>query len=478
MLSTYKRLIPQFLALAVCIYLSFINPNLLGSFSDSYNYMAKVGVWLFGAFTFNVLIDIFIWDKLVGKAMGRKVPGLLRHTVFIVILIITLMGIIGQVFNKPLTGIWATSGVLGLILGFALRSLILDAFVGLAINIDHPYKIGDFVFLHHENIDGQVVDISWRTTRIETSTNNTIIIPNSTMGLMVITNYSRPSAETRFSEVFTFSSSVPIKQVKRVLLAGAKAVQAKTGFLEDHEPRVLINGTNSAGIEYKVRYWIDASAISPSKARDAIYENILTGLQQAGISLANPTQEVLFGKLKSKNLSNKSIKDRISLLNRVDLFESLENEELETLASDINLKLFIQGETVFNEGETGDSMFILTEGLLNVYKVNEKTKKETRVNQVHPGEFLGEMSFLTGEPRSATIKASTDAVTYEIKKAHLLKLLDLRPEIAEAISKVAAKRSMQNLKTMENATPEEKEEQSKSLAKQILNKMKSIFKRN
>ena len=62
--------------------------------------------------------------------------------------------------------------MVGLVLGLALKNMILDVFVGLAINIDRPYKIGDWIEVHNVGSEGylrgQVLETNWRTTRLHT----------------------------------------------------------------------------------------------------------------------------------------------------------------------------------------------------------------------------------------------------------------------------------------------------------------------
>ncbi len=107
---------------------------------------------------------------------------------------------------------------------------------------------------------------------------------------------------------------------------------------------------------------------------------------------------------------------------------------------------------------------------------NNSNGERIRVGQIEPGEFFGEMSLLTGEPRTASIVAGTDVVAHEITKDHMRTLLRKRPEVAETISKVVAHRRLLNTQTLANATAEEKIEQTENLAQQIMSKMKSFFK--
>jgi CRP-like cAMP-binding protein len=66
------------------------------------------------------------------------------------------------------------------------------------------------------------------------------------------------------------------------------------------------------------------------------------------------------------------------------------------------------------------------------------------MDRMVPGDVFGEMSLLTGQPRSATISAATDTVVFEIAREHLEPVLNRRPELAEALARVMAERQARN----------------------------------
>ena len=443
-------------------------------------YVLRIGIWLSTAYLINRLAIILVWDRLATKAIGAAAPQLLRQVCTLLIYIIAVTGIIGIVFKRSITGFWATSGAVGLILGLALRSIILDVFTGLAVNIERPFKIGDWIMVHRpgqeQNIVGRLMEINWRTTRIETEENNTVVIPNGVLGAEFVTNFWSPGLASRFETVFCLDFSVATEQARRVLLAGVKAVLGEDGLLGYPEPQVLVHRTTPMGVEYTVRYWMTPwSPIFPSMAQEKVTTSILAHLQHAGITPAYPKQDIFHEKMPVRHLDVRSIADRKQLLARIELFEHLDDDELEIVATHMEQHTYRQGEILVEKGDKGDSMFLLVEGLLYVLLDIQGSGEETNVAQILPGQFFGEMSLLTGEPRSATIKAATDAVTYEITKDIMNALFEHRPEIAEQISKVVAERRLRNLQAQQEVPPAEKAVQAESLARHILNRIKQFF---
>ncbi|MFQ5602567.1 MAG: mechanosensitive ion channel family protein [bacterium] len=470
--------------------LALYNKDILFQFGDDaisqtqmvIKYAIQIGIWLSAAHFLNRLVIVFFWDRLVRKTIGAPVPRLLKDVMTIIIYIVAVTGIVGIVFKRSVTGFWATSGVIGLILGFALRNIILDVFTGLAINIDRPYKLGDWIMVHGsspaQNITGKVIETNWRTTRLYTEDDSIVVLPNSLLGMKVVTNFWGAGPESRFEATFCLDFSVPIDRAFRVLLAGAKTAMGQKGILEQPEPNVIVNATNSLGIEYKVRFWMCPwnDGITKGAARSLVTVNILQQLQQAGITPAYPKQDLFYEKMPVRQLDSQSLEDRKELLRRTELFKHLNGSELIELAGNMIHRNFAKGESIIQQGDEGDSMFVLSEGLLHAFINTNSKKPSLKVGQITPGEFFGEMSLLTGEPRSATIVAVTDVVAHEITKEHMNALLTKRPEMAETISTVVAARKVRNSQTLANATPEERIVETKSLAKQIMTKMKAFFK--
>jgi len=445
-------------------------------------YIVQIGIWISAAYFLNRLIVIFIWDGLVKRTIGAPVPRLLKDVFTIILYLIALTGIIRTVFKQDITGILATSGIVGLVLGIALRDIILDVFTGIAVNIDRPFVIGDWIMIHGSTSDnhiiGKVLEINWRTTRMYTEDDSVIMIPNSMLSTLKVTNFWGAGPISRFEAPICLDFSVPSDRAVRVLLAGVKAVTGQNGILEEPEPHVIISETNSFGIEYKVRYWMSPWLKGESLAggRSRVLTSVMEQLKQAGITPAYPKQDLFYAEMPIRNFDSQTLRDRTALLKRTELFKTLEEKELNKLASAMIQRRYDKGESLIIQGESGDSMFILSEGLLHAFLKSSEEEEAVKVGQIVPGEFFGEMSLLTGDPRSATIVAITDVVVHEITKDHMSGLLRKRPEIADTISNVVAERRVKNLKLMATATPEERIEETRNIARQIFDRMKSFFK--
>ncbi len=119
--------------------------------SAVFAYAIPTALWLAGAWAVSRLVDGLLWDQLTRSGLGRAVPRLVRDALTLIVFMVALGGILANVFGYPLTGFFAASSVMALVLGLALRNVILDIFTGLAINLDSSYQIDDWIEVHHRD---------------------------------------------------------------------------------------------------------------------------------------------------------------------------------------------------------------------------------------------------------------------------------------------------------------------------------------
>jgi CRP-like cAMP-binding protein len=93
------------------------------------------------------------------------------------------------------------------------------------------------------------------------------------------------------------------------------------------------------------------------------------------------------------------------------------------------------------QGDHGESMFIVLQGLLEIWRT-QQNGDSSLIAKIEPGHCFGEMSLLTGEVRSATVRATTEVFTLEITRPVLEQLLSGRPELGVRISEIVAERQL------------------------------------
>ena len=451
-------------------------------FRKLFPYALGVGIWLSLAYLANRLVAILIWEPLNRRV---PVPRLLRDVTALLIFGLALSGIVGVVFRKPIGPFWAASGAGAIIVGLALRNVILDVFMGLALNFDRAFEIGDIIMLAGGPA-GRVIELNWRTTRLLTKEGSTIVIPNGKLGELVVTNFSKPDPTSEFELSVVLDFEVPAERALRVLNGAVHSAVGKAGILDQPPPTVRIRGMALQGVEYKIKYYQDprkagpggtpADALkAPSRAQHEVWKLVLDQLHRAGFQPATPRQDVFHAARPQRQLDTHSLEDRIALLTRIELFESLTVEERTQLSCQMRERVFKEGETVIQLGDQGDSMFILCEGLLEVRIALREGQTERRVARLQPGMFFGEMSALTGEPRSALVVAVTDVLVFEISKDHLAALIQSRHELAEMIAQAVTARKLRNSEAVAAAGAIMPATEKTSMTAQLVRRMLLFF---
>lgn len=128
-----------------------------------------------------------------------------------------------------------------------------------------------------------------------------------------------------------------------------------------------------------------------------------------------------------------STKHIFDLLQRVDLFSALPEEQINLLSQLAERRVFSKGEVVIREGEDGSAgLFFIDSGELEVY-ITSDDHKETILSLLTEGDFFGEMSLLDDEPRSASVKATGHSILYQIRRTNFLSQLQKFPELTMSL---------------------------------------------
>ena len=419
------------------------------------------------------LLKIFLWKSYQDKRKVTPVPNLLKQGVNLIIYTATLFTALKLVFHVSITGLLTATGAMGLVIGLALKEIISDLFSGIIISLDRTVRIGDWIKLeirsNSEKV-GCIADMNWRSVRLVTADNDLIIVPNSLISNSLVSNLSLPDHNKAMELTLNFDFDVSSERVIRVINA---ALFQTEEILQDPKPNTTISKVSSLGVEYKVKYWIKASSIGPGKAKSCVLQNVLYNLSQAGMTMSYPKSDVFTSTMPVRNLDIRE--DRVELLKKIELFSLLSSTEIAKLALDLKEILLKKEEYIVRTGESGSSMYILVEGLLNALIIDPKDNTEIIVAQLKTGSFFGEMSLMTGEARSASICAVCDSVLFEVSKENISELLNHNPAIAEYFSRKISGMKLKNEYIFVHKHDSEKEHSHEELTESILSKIKKFF---
>jgi CRP-like cAMP-binding protein len=326
-----------------------------------------------------------------------------------------------------------TSAVLTAIIGLALQSTLTNVLAGILLHVDRSLGVGDWVQFGLRK--GCIMEIRWRSTVLRTTDGDTVIIPNGQITAQEVYNFSRPLPRHRAQVQIGFHYRHPPNEVCRVLVEAARSVPE---VLSNQEPDCFPVEFGDHAIVYTLRYWIDRFD-RDADIKGEVLARVWYAAQRAGLEIPFPTRTIYNQSPPSQDsLAAGAPRHRMAVLERVDLFSTLEPAERELLARGLHEKRFAAGEAIIRQGAAGDSMFIIADGRVHV------TLGQGNINStlasLSAGDFIGEMSLMTGEPRTATCLAATDVLSYELDHATLQRVLTTRPAIADQMSALLAAR--------------------------------------
>jgi small-conductance mechanosensitive channel/CRP-like cAMP-binding protein len=405
--------------------------------SNVAHFLVVIGVLTILASIGRAVVTLVL-DVGYGRRMSRPTPKIIRDVVLGIVYVLIALVSLRAAGIEP-GSILTTSALLTAVVGFSLQETMGNLFNGLALQLQAPFEVGDWIqFNDGQSTVGKVLEINWRSTKLLTLDEVEIIVPNGNLGKASISNYTKPSPRIRRSIYVTVLLSTPPRKAQRVI---ADAIRGSFGVLEDPAPSVVTQDFNNAGIALWVRFWTDEFqkwGQVEGEARDRIWY----ALAREGIEMAWPTQELFLhevnDEMRAKQRAVLSEKNRAAL-RAVDFLAVLPADEVEKLSRSAESHLYAEGEVIVRKGETADEMYIVQSGQVAVLMPGAGGAKR-EVATLGPGKFFGEMALMTGEPRTADVVAKVDSELLVVSHGAFHATLAAHPELAETVSRVIAER--------------------------------------
>jgi small-conductance mechanosensitive channel/CRP-like cAMP-binding protein len=376
--------------------------------------------------------------RVLFPRLHRPLPkiflDIIQGVVYLAAVVVTL-SLAGVEPLSLLTG----SALVTAIIGLSLRDTLGNLFAGLAIQMQNPFEVGDWIQFDKDPTHiGQVAEINWRVTTVVTHDEVEVVVPNSVLGQGITVNFSKPNRLARRSVYVHAPLDVPPQTVQRIL---REAVAGAWGVVADPAPSVITLSFDDRGVQYWIRFYtldFDKRDRIDSGVRDRVWY----ALHRHGIAIPAPRRAVAMTEVPAESPQPRveaRLADRERALRRVDVFRPLSPEDLRRLADLAETRLYCAGEVVIRQGDHGEELFVVRRGEV---AVTRETPGEGAfdVSRMGKGSFFGEMSLLTGAPRTATVRAVEECELLVVGKAAFRGFLETSPDLAERVSKVMAER--------------------------------------
>jgi small-conductance mechanosensitive channel/CRP-like cAMP-binding protein len=420
------------------------------------------------------LIGLFLFCVLL-PAVRVYTPKILRD-------LVSLIGYIGvamylmRTHGMSLSSIVTTSAVLTAVIGFSLQDTLGNIMGGLALQMEKTINEGDWVRIG--NVEGKVKEIRWRHTSIETRNWDTVVIPNSMLmkgEVMILGRRTGQPVQHRMWVYFNVDFRIPPAEVISKV-ENALRGEPMPNVAQEPPPNCITMEYKDSYIQYAVRYWLTDLAKDDPTSSD-VRMRVYYALKRADIPLSIPAQALFVTPETSERKGEhmeREVAHRVQTLSQVELFRTMNVEELHKLAQRLTVAPFIAGEPMTRQGAKAHWLYVITRGSGEVLISAAGGLRKT-VAALKAGDFFGEMGMMTGSVRSATVLALEPTECYRLDKEAFQDILLARPEIAEAISHVLARRSVELEAVRDNLDAEALARRLKPAQEDIFARISHLF---
>ncbi len=228
---------------------------------------------------------ILAFDYLFVKHMKVGVPVLIINLLSLLLSILLFGWFLSSIFGFNLMPLLATSAIFSIVLGLALQDTLGNLIAGVALQLDKPYEIGDWIEISNgqQKWVGQVEEISWRATRLLAFTEEWITIPNRVISQAEVANFSAKIRPFIRSQVFRIPVDCNRTKVIDILL---KSIEHIPEISRYPKPFAVVMETTESWVAFKLGYYIRDYGRQLFVGHDVL-ESSLQALAAAGIPLAN-----------------------------------------------------------------------------------------------------------------------------------------------------------------------------------------------
>ena len=253
-------------------------------------------IMLMASFANSLLKDLlpYIEKKLISKTsttIDDVIFDLLKR--FSAIIIFTTAIILAlDVLGVNIMPFIAGAGVAGIAIGFAAKDTLSNVIAGVLLLIDRPFEVGDRIEVWNAPVNsatwGDVLDIGLRATKIQTTDNIVIIIPNNEIMLRDIINYTTITKEIRVRVPIGIAYDADVNKAKEII----KGVSLELDWvMKEPPPKVVVKSFGDSAVNLEARVWIS----DPRRRIDTIShitDRVKEAFQQQGIEIPFPKRDI------------------------------------------------------------------------------------------------------------------------------------------------------------------------------------------
>ena len=373
-------------------------------------------------------------------------------------------------YKLDLSSLFATSALLSVVLGFALQETLGNLFAGLTLHAEQPFETGEWVSFG--KYCGRVLDVGWRSTRLITADEDELLVPNSLISREVVVNHMRPQITDVIELTICVDQEVSPARAKSVLL---EAVKSCPLVLATPEPTVHLGSFTPGGVHYRIRLHTEGFHAERT-ALDQVQQAIWYALRRAAIDMPFPQTMVSYRERAAEaeeRRRREHLAEAEDLLGRIDFVQALSLPARKVLIERARFLEYGPGQAVVRQGEQGDTLYLVARGEVGVriHVEGAGALADREVARLGRGALFGEMSVLTGDPRTATVVALGDAALLAVDRDAFERILRAEPELAQRLADVIARRRV----ALDAARAEQQAPALEKESSNLLSRIRGIF---
>lgn len=414
------------------------------------------------ALSFAIVRGIVVTADLLVRRRQAHFSTIFRDLVTLLVYAVVILAVLHSL-EVDVSALLTTSAIVTAVIGLALQETLGNVFSGLSLQLQKPFEPGDWIGFD-DNI-GRVQGIGWRSTSIITRNLEVLDVPNALLAREVVRNFRGSALGDQLFVGVAYGS--PPNDVKKVILEVLREVPDVVAM---PPPTAEVVDYGDFAIKYRVRFWMRDYARQPA-VRDTIMSNLWYALRRHHMEIPFPIRNVYMHEAMSGRVVDGAGHESVAALRQVDFLADLDDTEIGMLRPEVREAVFGRDEIICREGDAGDAFFVLRRGAVEVV-ARGASGQDTHVADLSAPAFFGEMALLTGEPRSATVRAKGDAEILIVARAGFEALFKTRPSVAAAVSRVLATRQSE---LRERRGQSAVTESNESRSRRLLAKMQAIF---
>ena len=378
----------------------------------------------------------------------KKMPGILKYVVGALVLSVAAVYIVTAIYSKSAMAIFTTLGASGIGIAFIAQDTLKELIAGIIISYQNDFRVGDWIKLPDGTI-AQIIRLKLTCIDLALLNDTRLYISNTKLTGSAIVNLSQPNP-SHFNRIdVILEHDVPVEQARRILYTAT----ANTPGLASKEPLVVADAVLQNGILFAIFFKIPSFDVG-AEMKHRVISSVVQHLHRHGLKVCEISGQININHIDTniiRKFDDERATDAVTALKYSGLLKNC-NKEIQTNFAKGMERLFVRaGEVIFRQGDIGDTMFIVAEGVVSVSlnvsatEENGETKTSSSVVAIlSDGDYFGEMALLRGEKRNATVIAKSDVVLYKIRRETIKEFMNSYADFAQKLSSAIIERSAEN----------------------------------